>query len=59
MEATGLKDLATMSPEEILEETATWMALKNGSDKDSTKATLSNLPAAHVQIMLESLRAGR
>jgi hypothetical protein len=59
MESTPRKALESMSDEEVLEECATWMALKNGSDKDQTKATLGSLPAAHVKIMLEKLRSGQ
>lgn len=53
-----LKPLDSMSESEILEECATWMAKKNGGSKDQTLATLNALPAAHVKIMLEKLRAG-
>lgn len=58
MDASGpRKNLDEMSDAEILEECATWMALKNGGTKEQTMATLGNLPAMHVKIMLEKLRS--
>lgn len=58
MEAGGpRKAISEMSEAEILDECATWMAAKNGGTKEQTLQTLSALPAAHVQIMLEKLRA--
>ncbi|MBL4848358.1 MAG: hypothetical protein JKY65_22795 [Planctomycetes bacterium] len=59
MEAKGpLRALEEMSDEEILEECATWMALKNGGAKEEALGTLGSVPAAHVKIMLEKLRSG-
>jgi len=56
MEAQPRKSLDAMSDEEVLDECAEWMALKNGGTKEQTKETLGSLPASHVKIMLEKLR---
>lgn len=59
MDAQGpRKPLDEMSEAEVLEECATWMALKNGGTKEQVSQTLAGLPAAHVKIMLEKLRGG-
>jgi hypothetical protein len=59
MEALGpLKALEEMSDADIVEECATWMALKNGGAKDEATQTLGSLPVSHVKVMLEKLRSG-
>lgn len=57
MEAKGpLKALEDMSDADVVEECATWMALKNGGTKDQAGQALSSLPVSHVKVMLEKLR---
>lgn len=57
MEADGpLKALEEMSDAEIVEQCATWMALKNGGSKEEGMQTLGSLPVSHVKVMLEKLR---
>ncbi|MGE0708060.1 MAG: hypothetical protein AB7N76_17375 [Planctomycetota bacterium] len=59
LEAGGpLAPLEAMSEAEVLEQAATWMALKNGGTKEQVLETLAVLPAAHVRMMLEQLRGG-
>jgi hypothetical protein len=59
MEAAGpLKALEEMTDAEIVEQCATWMALKNGGPKEQVLQTLGGLPVAHVRTMLEQLRGG-
>jgi len=59
MESQPRKALEDMNDGEILDECATWMALKNGGTKEQTKETLGSLPPSHVKIMLEKLRSGQ
>lgn len=56
MEARGLKPLADLTDAEVVEECATWMALKNGGPKDQALEALRAVPVEHVKIMLEKLR---
>ena len=59
MEAGGpLKPMAEMSDEEIVEQCATWMGLKNGGSKEEALTAMKSLPVEHVRIMLEKLRNG-
>jgi len=59
MESQPRKALDDMTEEEVLDECATWMALKNGGTKEQTKETLGSLPPMHVKTMLEKLRSGQ
>jgi len=48
--------LSAMTDAAIVEECATWLALKNGGPKEQALQTLGSLPVAHVKIMLKKLR---
>ena len=59
MQANGKpKALEELSDADVIEECATWMALKNGGPKDQVGLALRSLPVTHVRVMLEKLRGG-